>query len=272
MTLTTKDYSNRFEIKTPRRIQGEPTFDGLKHLQNELKINAQAISSPFGGTHGHLGLVLSPTDYQLITLTPFIRPADPGLFSIPANQNLTAEEISILQRAHEDARNQFEKVEAVEAALKQHLVSAIDEDYLMEIRNPTTMKLEGSIPNIMACLFDAYGNLTAKELIQKQQTLTNYVYDPSKPIDKVFTLAQDFSEYASFHGPPFQQQAPDFQQQGPPAFQPTQFQQYIQSNRRGVGQYNRGGRGFGGRGGGGRGGGGRGGFRNHLKTRDLESY
>ena len=128
MTTVTQDYSHLFEVKTPTKIHGEPTFETLKNLLNELKINAQSITSPFGGTHGHLGLVLSASDYQLITLTPFNRPTDPGLFSIPANQNLTAQEISILQKSHEDARREFEKVEAVEAALKQHLVSAIELD------------------------------------------------------------------------------------------------------------------------------------------------
>ena len=41
-----------------------------------------------------------------------------------------------------------------------------------------------------------------RRLIAKQQQLTNYVYDPSTPIDKVFQLAQEFSEYALFHGTP----------------------------------------------------------------------
>ena len=91
MTLNNSNYrQTHFEIKTPIKIVGEPTFDQLKKLYSQLKINAQCIhSSRGGGGHGHLGLVLSAVDYQQLTLTPFIRPVDPGDFILPTNVNLT---------------------------------------------------------------------------------------------------------------------------------------------------------------------------------------
>ena len=54
----------------------------------------------------------------------------------------------------------------------------------------------------MTSLFGSYGNLTAKELLKKQQILTNYVYNPHLPIDKLFAVAQDYQDYATFHGTP----------------------------------------------------------------------
>ena len=85
MTLNSTNYrQTHFEVKTPINISGEPTFDQLKKLFSQLKINAQCIhSSRGGGAHGHLGLVLSAVDYQQLTLTPFIRPVDPGEFILP---------------------------------------------------------------------------------------------------------------------------------------------------------------------------------------------
>ena len=204
MTLNSSNYrQTHFEIKTPINISGEPTFDQLKKLFSQLKINAQCIhSSRGGGNHGHLGLVLSPVDYQQLTLTPFIRPVDPGDFVLPTNINLTMDQITVLKENHKSLRSQFEKVDAVEAALKQFLVEALDADFLLEIRNSTTERLEGTIPHIMTRLFRSYGNLTAKELLKKQQTLTNYTYDPHQPIDILFQVAQDYQDYSTFHGTP----------------------------------------------------------------------
>ena len=176
MTITTDYRQTHFQIKNPTAITGEPTYESLKHLHNDLKVNAQTVpSTRGGGNHGHLGLVLSAVDYQLITLTPFILPINPGDFTLPLNVNLTMNQITVLKENHISQREQYEKVSAVEAALKQFLVEAIHSDYLLEIRNSTTQMLEGSIPIILEHLFAAYGNLTAKTFSSKQQDLTNFV-------------------------------------------------------------------------------------------------
>ena len=158
-----------FEIKTPIKITGEPTFEQLKTLYSQLKINAQCMhSSRGGGAHGHLGLVLSAVDYQQLTLTPFVRPVDPGDFVLPTHVNLTMDQIAVLKENHKSLRDQFDKVDSVDKALRQFLVEALDPDYLLEIRNPTTERIEGTISQIMTTLFRSYGNLTAKELLHKQ--------------------------------------------------------------------------------------------------------
>ena len=179
MTLNTDYRQAYFQIKSPTKIIGEPTFESLKLLHDQIKINAQCIhSTRGGGAHGHLGLVLAVNNYQLITLTPFIRPNDPGDFQIPLNQpNLTMDQVNIMREHHKTLRESFDKVDAVEAALTQFLVEAIEPDYLLEIRNTTTQMLEGLIPHIFRQLFAAYGNLTAKTLMDKQQALATYVYN-----------------------------------------------------------------------------------------------
>ena len=76
MTSTTVDYRNTvFEHPTLTRIHGEPTFEGIHHLHKELMINAQTVHSDLGGgTHGHLGLVLSPQRYPLIRNAAYTPP------------------------------------------------------------------------------------------------------------------------------------------------------------------------------------------------------
>ena len=54
-----------------------------------------------------------------------------------------------MKENHHSQHDQYEKVDAVEAALKRFLVEAIHSDYLLETRNSTTQMLEGNIPIIL---------------------------------------------------------------------------------------------------------------------------
>eukprot|EP00957_Ditylum_brightwellii_P050758 3848707-Ditylum_brightwellii.AAC.1 len=58
----------------------------LLTLRNEFRANAQAVSTTLGGgTHGHLGLVMTLQDYALIpNTTVYIQPPQP-LLILPQN-------------------------------------------------------------------------------------------------------------------------------------------------------------------------------------------
>ena len=66
------------------RIHGEPDYDSLTLLADQLKANASAQYSPLGGgANGHIGLVLTPAGYLTVSLTAFVRPIHPGTLVIP---------------------------------------------------------------------------------------------------------------------------------------------------------------------------------------------
>ena len=72
-----------FEYKELTRIEGEPTAEHLIRLNKELKANALSVYSNLGGAqHGHLFLVMTPAQFGLISVTPFVRPAHPGTLVI----------------------------------------------------------------------------------------------------------------------------------------------------------------------------------------------
>ena len=49
-----------FEQAKLTPFRGKPNFKTLNKLQNEIKANAKSVYSNFGGgSHGHLGLVLT---------------------------------------------------------------------------------------------------------------------------------------------------------------------------------------------------------------------
>ena len=52
------------------KITGKPNYESLKNLKDELKANAASIPTTLGGgTHGYLGLILSPAAYATIAYT-----------------------------------------------------------------------------------------------------------------------------------------------------------------------------------------------------------
>ena len=73
-----------FEFPQLDKVHGEPSYTALKRLKKQLKANAITVVSDLGGGHyGHLGLVLTPAEYQLISNVPYERPVHPGPLVIP---------------------------------------------------------------------------------------------------------------------------------------------------------------------------------------------
>ena len=76
-----------FEYPDLSLIHGEPTYKSLRVLTNQLKANARSVHTTLGGgQHGHLGLVLTPAQYAILSPTPYIRQPRPTPLQIPAYQ------------------------------------------------------------------------------------------------------------------------------------------------------------------------------------------
>ena len=76
-----------FEYKEVTKIHGEPTYETVHHLHNQIKANAASVRSNLGGgAFGHLGLVVSAAQYALVSNALFVRPPHPGILVIPPGQ------------------------------------------------------------------------------------------------------------------------------------------------------------------------------------------
>ena len=66
MTTTRIDYVGTYlYYKTPIPITGEPTFESLKRLKNELRANASSVDTELGGEYnGYLWLALTDEEYR----------------------------------------------------------------------------------------------------------------------------------------------------------------------------------------------------------------
>ena len=66
------DYKDFFKKRDLTTIKGEPTYETLELLLKEHKANTRNVHSNLGGGNiDHLGVVISPVSYALISTTPF---------------------------------------------------------------------------------------------------------------------------------------------------------------------------------------------------------
>ena len=136
------------EYKVLTKIHGEPNYKSIRLLFNQVKANAASVPSNLGGgAHGHLGLVLTPAKYALVSAVPFDWPAHPGPYVLP--QNGTAAQIAATKEIHEEAMQVLREVLNVKAALHQQIVSAIDNKYLTAICDRQTNAIRMNVSDII---------------------------------------------------------------------------------------------------------------------------
>ena len=160
-----EDITNAFPTCITK-ITGEPNYEGLKNLKDQLKANAASIPTTLGGgTHGYLGLILSPAAYATIADPQFIEPIYPGQHpNVSAGASAANTSTSTIVRRHTEDLRQWREFKNVNTALKNQLLSALDDIYIRALKDRHVGYMNQSIRSILQHLFDNYGNITPLEL------------------------------------------------------------------------------------------------------------
>jgi hypothetical protein len=118
---------------TVTKIHGQPTNQDINHLDNELTAIASSFPSELGGgIHGHAGLVKNVADYKLFAPgTPFIVPANPGVYPLG---NIPAAQRGQREAEHKALVAQFQTCVGASKGLKDLILQAVDEDFLLELQ------------------------------------------------------------------------------------------------------------------------------------------
>jgi hypothetical protein len=121
------------------KIHGQPTDHDVTLLEKELIAIAATIPSTLGGgNHGHAGLIVEPAKYLTMTGgTAFIQPGNPGIYPAGLAPNAAAGTRAREEAEHKELIAQYEIHKGVEQALKDIIIQAVDEDYLLEIEDET---------------------------------------------------------------------------------------------------------------------------------------
>jgi hypothetical protein len=116
-------------------ITGMPNYEALSELNLKLNSNASSVHSDLrNGQLGLLALTVLVAVYNMLSNIPFVPPPNPGPTTIiPAIA--TAAQISNLRRLHAEALARFREYIAIDKALKQQLITAIQPMYLRALSN-----------------------------------------------------------------------------------------------------------------------------------------
>ena len=203
MSIPTINYRTTYFPKpdlTP--IIGKPTFQDLYQLLLDLRQNAQTVHCNLGGgDHGHLGLLMTPGQYAMVSQTPYVRPVLPAPLVIPPEA--TRIESDTQTREYDENLRLFHETRGVEQALIQQLVTAVEDQYLVPFKNRTTGKYNGNVFQIFQYLLRQYGRVSPAELSDFDKEVTEMTYDPTTPIDLVFSKVDDLVMYGEFAQNPY---------------------------------------------------------------------
>ena len=195
------DYTTYFEYPVPTKIHGEPQFESLQTLKDQLKTNSQTVVSDLGGgAHGHLGLVLPADEYALVSPVPYVFPVHPGALNIPAG---TAQHEAIrLRDEHKERIRVYREALGIQQALLKQIVAAVDEDYLKELRNEHTNAITLTIPEILSHLTTTYGQVDSSDLRKQEEQLTLFHWNANDPPAEMYNLVENLVKASIAAGMP----------------------------------------------------------------------
>jgi hypothetical protein len=146
--LIVEEIFNWFPNPVLPKVDHEPTFEDIKitiRLLNTNEIPVPSISG--GGAHGHLGTIMTPMEYAVISATPWAEPRNPG--PIPSIAHGT-DPVDAAQLAclHDEFRRIHANLDNVEQALKRIILEAFDnmntsqlENYLLQYANRPVLEM-----------------------------------------------------------------------------------------------------------------------------------
>ena len=143
---------------TVTKIHGQPTNQDIDRLDDELTAMASSFPSELGGgLHGHAGLVKSAADYDLFAPgTPFLTPANPGHYPQGV---ITAAQRGQREAEYKALVTQFQTCIGASKGLKDLILQAVDEDFLLELRAEGIAYLNVTPLQMLTHLRDRWGSM-----------------------------------------------------------------------------------------------------------------
>ena len=111
--------------ETVTKIHGQPTSHDLTNLEREIfSILANIPTTLGGGNHGHVGVIMNPTEYNTMTEgTDFVNPVNPGIYPANLALNAAAGARARAEAEHRELINQFETFEGVRLGTKDLILT-----------------------------------------------------------------------------------------------------------------------------------------------------
>jgi hypothetical protein len=170
--LTVEEIINGFPNPILPKIDHEPTFEDIQVTTRLLNANAISIPSMAGGgSHGHLGIIMTQVEYATISTSPWVEPYNPNTVPIIL-PGTTAVDAAQIARMHAECRRIYTNRINVEQALKKLILEAYDnmctsqlEDHLLQYANRSALE-------ILMHLKQTYGFINPTQLAENYNKMT----------------------------------------------------------------------------------------------------
>ena len=163
-SLDPKKIRESFPNPTIHKIHRTPHYFSISKAHTPLSENATSVYSSRGNTAlGHYILTALDAEYFLRSRISFIIPFNPGVHPV-VSPGATDAQIAHAKREHEETTHEFRLFKAVENALKNQLINAIDDIYIKDIRDRMTGFATRFVGDILLHLYRTYGLVTPAQL------------------------------------------------------------------------------------------------------------
>jgi hypothetical protein len=184
------------------KIEGQPTYDKLKHAKSLLKQNAATVpSNRGGGDNGYLALTMSDEAYTAISATAFDLPEYPGA-SPDIPDGATGPVIARLVQTHNESLREWREFINVNAALKKQLTGCIDPVYLRSQRNRNTGFANVELRTLITYCITTYGKISPADLAVNEAAIKQ-PWDSATPFELIIDQIEDCQEFAEDGNQPF---------------------------------------------------------------------
>ena len=168
--MTTVNKVDDFLEAFPNKIikhTGRPDYEILNNIKMALKHNFATVPCTLGGgTHGYLGAILTPAENAAampINTPPFADPPFPGAATI-IPPNSTGPQIATIERQFNKSLCQWTEYKNLTDTGKKFIQHGIDNMYLKGIPDRNVSLAHVTIQDILAFLFQNYGNITQYDI------------------------------------------------------------------------------------------------------------
>ena len=193
-----------FPFPTIDPIIGEPNYEKIAEVHLKLNSNAASVQSNLGcGTLGLLYLTLKPAVYATVAAnnTPFVPPVNPGaLAAIPDTS--TAAQIASFRYDHKIATDLFTEYDRTDKALRQLLISSVDETFIRALRQKYIGYSTLTTLDFLSHLYKTYANISPSDL-QDNDARLRAPYDANHPIETLVDQVDNAVEYAAAGDTPY---------------------------------------------------------------------
>jgi hypothetical protein len=184
------------------KIDHESTFEEIQVTTRLLNANAISIPSMTGGgSHGHLGIIMTQVEYAKISTSPWFEPYNPNAVPI-IPPGTTAVDAAQIARMHAECRRIYTNRINIDKALKKLILEAYDNMYTSQLGDYLLQYANRSALEILMHLKQTYGFINPTQLAENYNKMTAPI-NFQDPIETPFKQIEDGVRYANAGAQPY---------------------------------------------------------------------